>query len=211
MKTPRMVIDLRPEVHAGEPRCQGPTRCDKSFDFGEFLVVDELADLDHHATGGTWMGPSARGGVFDGVGFAVADRHLPPAIWEPVGDPGNHCRDDPRNVQTAEPHGSPPVGGYHVGADIGLGKRRPPTERRTSWDADSPHVERDQTDPRSALAGVDSEALGQQALDRSGVVRPVNGREIVPALQHDRSTNWSGAFGRDRFGGTGHRPWAGLA
>lgn len=122
MHAPWIMIDVRPDIHAGTPRCQGPSRRDESLEFGEVAVIDEFADLDRDTTDGASMGPSPRGGVFDDVGVVVGDRHLSPEIGEPVGDAGNDRRDETRDVQAAEPHSSPPVRGHDVGADIGLGK-----------------------------------------------------------------------------------------
>lgn len=51
-------------------------------------------------------------------------------------------------------------------------------------------MERDEPYPRRIIEGVDAETTRKQGLNDLGVVSPVNGREVVPALQHDGPAHW---------------------
>ncbi len=197
VQRPRLVLGAGEELAPGQHAEQHPPGGQ------EMVLVPQLgwligcADTDPYLAGRrARAGQAALAGVGDLLiprrpGLA-GEPHRGPVIGQLVAGPGHRDRPEAHGVQRQEPDAGPSLAVEGVGAHVGLAEVRDPGGAVTSRRVHA-HEERDQAHPGRPAEGVHREAARQEPLHRVRVVGPVQERQPLPPLPHDRLGYGEGA------------------
>ncbi len=185
MDDPGLVVHIGPHQPPAKLSAQRPPGGDEVVQFGDLECGNLRPDPNFHMAGSLAGGPTTAAGVRPHIALSF-DRHLRPAVRQPIRDPGHQRRDQTSDIQAAKPHAASPLRVHQIGPNVGLGKRAQWPKCWQARNADTAHMKREQAHPGRAIERVHPEPVRQQRLNHLRVVTPVDRGQVMPALQHHR-------------------------
>ncbi len=174
-------------------------------------VVERAGSGARHGAGGLVPGAELRrrsagvgprAGVADGVALCGA-RHAGVEVRQVVEAPGQSHGHGVRRVEAEEEDARFAVRD-DVRADVQLGKRREPRQRRRESRPDAGHAKRDDAEPGLSLERVQRQVGRDERAQAAGVDRPMREQQVVPRLGHHprAGRRWPRAMGEVRQSGS---------
>ncbi len=193
---PGLVVVRHVERATGPARVQAPAGTQEVVELG---ARARRPGTDDHVAGGAYAGPAQTGVV--GVLVALhAIAHPRPAVGDAETGAGAGDHRGAVGVETEED--DPAAAGVVDGVEphVGLEEGPQPRDGVVAAEPGTDHAERDEADVGAALEGVGPYARRHPVGHQPGVDRPVQERQVAPALAHQhpaRQVRCLGGHGLD--------------
>lgn len=159
MQRPRWVCDRC--VAEAAPPGSAEERPPRGEEVGEFITsVERRTGFDDDASPHPARAGEDAPALVLVAAVRAGDRHSRPHVRQAVPEASGGHGEESARLERVEPHPSSAFCVDDIAPDVGLGEGAEHRNGRQAGEADVPHVEGDEADPRSSVERVDGEPCG---------------------------------------------------